>query len=118
MELFLPSCGGAVHHRRHRSVPTSVPSCHPRAAGEEEEETEHVDICGCELSKVVNTGEADREGQRLGVNLRVPMETQRDGKSEDASETEHHGGGEAVDEDQLESPRTASTARIPGNVEG
>ena len=90
MELFLPSCGGAVHHRRHRSVPTSVPSCHPRAAGEEEEETEHVDICGCELSKVVNTSEADREGQGLSVNLRVPMETERDGESEDGPQAEDH----------------------------
>ena len=47
-----------------------------------------MDICGCELSNEVNTGEADIEGQGLGVDLRVPMKAERDGESEDGAQAE------------------------------
>ena len=112
MELLLSS-RGTVHHRRHRSVPSSVPSSRPGGAREKEEETEHVDVGGCELSQEVDTGEADRERQGLSVNLRVPMETERDGESEDGPEAENQRETETVEEDQFEPPGTSRGARVP-----
>ena len=72
-----------------------------------------MDVGGCELSKEVDTGEADRERQGLSVNLRVPMETERDGKSEDGPKAENQRESEAVEEDQFEPPGTSRGARVP-----
>ena len=66
-----------------------------------------MDVCGCQLSNVVNTGQTDRERQRLRGELRVPVETERDGQSEEAAQAENHGAGQAVEQDQLQSPGTA-----------
>ena len=121
VELFLPGGGGTVHHWRHGCVPpttftSSLPW--PSTAGEEEEESQQVNVGGGQLSNVVNTGQADRERQRLSVNLRVPVETEGDGQPEDGSQAEDHGGGQTVQQDQLQSPGSACKPRVPANIIG
>ena len=49
-----------------------------------------MNVCGGQFSHVVNTGQADGERQWLRVNLRVPVETERDGQPEDGSQAEDH----------------------------
>ena len=53
VELFLPGGGGTVHDRRDRRVPapsTSILSPKaPASAGEEEEESQQVNVCGREF---------------------------------------------------------------------
>ena len=121
VELFLPVVGGTVHDRRDRCVPpststsTSVP-CWSSSAGEKEEQGQQVNVGGGQFSHVVDSGQTDGERQRLGVNLRVPVETERDGESEDGSQAEDYGGGQTVQQDQLQSPGAACEPGIPDNI--
>ena len=65
VELFLPDVGGTVHDWRHWCVPASTPTTNltswDSTAGEEEEESQEVDVGGGQLPHVVNTGQADGE---------------------------------------------------------